>query len=365
MSSSPLILLAAGGTGGHVFPAEALAAELLQRGYRLGLVTDRRGRSYGGVLGGLDKYALAAGTIYGRGRLAKLKGALGLAQGLGQAFALLGRLRPALVVGFGGYPSLPPVLAASLRGIPTLILEQNAVLGRANRLLYPRVGRVAVCYPQVRYAEAPGAKVVLTGNPVRPAILAQADQPYVPPTADGALHLFVMGGSQGARALSDLVPAALLTLPPEIQSRIILSQQCRPEDIGRVRALYEAAGLKASLESFFANVPERLAAAHLVISRAGASTIAELTALGRPAILIPLPHSLDDDQTANATALVERGGAWLMPERDLTAERLSQQIQTLLLSPPTLTQAAQAAGQAGIKDAARRLADLAVQEIRL
>lgn len=355
----PLIMLAAGGTGGHVFPAEALADQLLRRGYRLGLVTDRRGHAYGGTLGSLDTYRIAAGGIAGRGLGAKVKGAMELGLGLIQARSLLVKTKPGAVIGFGGYASLPTMAAATFVGLPTAIHEQNAVLGRANRLLAARVRRIATSYAHVDHLdEAWAPKVVHTGMPVRAAIAAKREEAYPALDETGPIRLLVLGGSQGARALSEVVPAALARLPDSLRTRLSVSQQCRPEDLEQVRAAYAGTGIDASLESFFDDVPARMAGAHLVIARAGASTVAELTALGRPAILVPYPHAIDDHQTANARAVDETGGAWLMPQPAFTPDSLAARLESLFTQPGTLPRAAECARKAARPDAAGRLADL-------
>ena len=354
-----LIVLTAGGTGGHVFPAESLASELLARGHSLALITDRRGQAYGGTLGQLTTYRIRAGGIAGRGLKARLGAIAELAVGVLQARALVKRLRPAVVVGFGGYASVPAMLAASSAGVPTTLHEQNAVLGRANRLLAPRVTRIATCYAQVsNLAAAWRAKVTRTGMPVRAQIIAQRDHDYPALTDDGPLRLLILGGSQGARILSEVVPAAIALLPEPLRRRLEISQQCRPEDLDNVRAAYATTGATVTLESFFHDVPERLAAAHLVIARSGASTVAELTALGRPAILVPYPHAIDDHQTANAHAVDEVGGGWLIPQPSFTAESLAARLESLFALPGSLTRAAACARTAGVPDAAARLADL-------
>ncbi len=358
-ASSPLIVLTAGGTGGHVFPAEALAAELLTRGYRLGLVTDRRGQAYGGTLGSLSTWRISAGGIAGRGLPARLRAIAELGIGFLQARRLLRQLKPAAVVGFGGYASVPAMLAGTTAGCRTVLHEQNAVLGRANRLLAPRVTCIATSYAQVSHlAAAWQGKVVQTGMPVRGAIVALRDRPYAPPTGNGPLRLLVLGGSQGARVLSEVVPAALARLPEGLRRRLELSQQCRPEDLDTVRQAYAGTGITATLESFFHDVPERLAEAHLVIARSGASTVAELTALGRPAVLVPYPHAIDDHQTANAHAVDEAGGGWLIPQSAFSAESLAARVESLFALPGSLSKAAACARAAGTPDAAKRMADL-------
>ncbi|CAA7618507.1 undecaprenyldiphospho-muramoylpentapeptide beta-N-acetylglucosaminyltransferase [Magnetospirillum sp. UT-4] len=357
--TKPFALLAAGGTGGHVFPAEALAGALIDKGWRLGLMTDRRGHAYGGTLGSIETFRIAAGGIAGRGLASRLKGIAELALGVIQARSILKRERPQVVVGFGGYASVPAVVAASLLGIPAALHEQNAVLGRANRLLAGRVARVATSYAQVAHVDdAVRAKVVHTGMPVRAAIAALRDSPY--PALDEAspVRLLVLGGSQGARVLSEVVPAALARLPEPLRARIELAQQCRAEDLDGVRRAYQGTGIAATLDSFFADVPERLAAAHLVIARAGASTVAELTSIGRPSILVPYPHAIDDHQTANAHAVDDCGGGWLMPQPGFTPDILAARLEQLFTQPGTLARAASCARAAGRPDAAARLADL-------
>jgi len=362
--SHELVVLTAGGTGGHVFPAEALAAELLDRGYELALVTDKRGQAFGGTLGRLSTFRISAGGIAGRGVGARVRAIAELGVGYFQARALLGRLKPAAVIGFGGYASVPAMLAATSAGFPTALHEQNAVLGRANRLLAPRVTRIATSYAQVSHlAPSLTAKVVQTGMPVRPAVIAQRAVDYPPLGADDPVRLLVLGGSQGARVLSEVIPAALAGLPEGLRKRLQLSQQCRPEDLDAVRAAYAGSGIEATLESFFHDVPERLANAHLVIARSGASTVAELTALGRPAILVPYPHAIDDHQTANAHAVDEVGGGWLIPQTAFTAETLAARLDSLFNLPGSLTRAATCARAAGAPDAAARLADLVGQLI--
>jgi UDP-N-acetylglucosamine--N-acetylmuramyl-(pentapeptide) pyrophosphoryl-undecaprenol N-acetylglucosamine transferase len=368
----PLIILTAGGTGGHVFPAEALASQLLARGYRLALITDTRGSSYSGTLGALETHRVAAAQMLGRGLLGKLKGAFVLLRGTFQARRLLRGLAPAAVVGFGGYASVPAVAAAGQLGIPTLVHEQNAVLGRANRLFSERVSRIATSFAHVdrlpTNCTSRPQLVVRTGMPVRDSIAAVLDQPYA--LADGQddgqspLPILVLGGSQGARVLSDVLPAALSALPTAVKARIHLSQQARNEDVDRVTSAYHGQGLGAvTVKSFFDDVPQRLASAVLVIGRSGSSTVAECAAVGRPALYIPLPSAADDHQTANAQAVEAAGGAWVIPQSAFTAESVCEQIAALLAAPQTLAGAAQAARAFAIPDAASRLADAVVDLI--
>jgi UDP-N-acetylglucosamine--N-acetylmuramyl-(pentapeptide) pyrophosphoryl-undecaprenol N-acetylglucosamine transferase len=356
MSARPFIVLAAGGTGGHVFPAQALAAVLAARGCRLGLITDARGQAHGGALGEVETWRVQAGGLAGAGILGKLTSGARLTWGLIQARRLLARLKPDVVVGFGGYAAFPTVAAAIGAHRPSLIHEQNAILGRANRLLADSITEIATALPRVEHL--PAGKGHHVGNPVRAGTLGARDVPYAPPGADGPVRLLVTGGSQGARALTDLVPAALAALPDALRGRLHVAQQCRPEDLDRARAVYDAAGIDAETAAFFDDIPARLASAHLVICRAGASTVAELTCAGRPAVLVPYPFAIDDHQTANARALDEAGAGWLMPQDALTAERLSERLNALLAAPDTLAAAAAHARALGRPDAAERLADL-------
>lgn len=357
--NSKLIVLAAGGTGGHVFPAEALAGELLARGYELALLTDRRGVKWGGALERVAVHSLRAGGIAGRGLKAKAKAILDLGLGVLQAKALLETLRPAAAVGFGGYASIPGVTAALWRGVPTLVHEQNAVLGRANRRLAAKAKRVATAFAEVRYLPKDAA-VIQVGMPVRAPIRALRDAPAPTLGESGPIEVLVLGGSQGATVFSQVIPAALKALPDDIRARLRVSQQARPADLDAAEAAYAGSGLDVTLRSFFDDVPERLGRAHLVISRSGASTVAELTTAGRPAILVPYPHAIDDHQTANAQAVAETGGAWLMPQDVFTPEALAARLENLFAQPRALEAAAAAARSAGRDDAAERLADAVV-----
>ena len=355
------ILLAAGGTGGHLFPAEALAGVLQARGLSVDLVTDTRAARYAGHFPARALHVLPADTVRGRSPLALAKTAVTLASGFFSGLALMRRLKPAVVVGFGGYPTLPPLLAASLAGVPTLIHEANGVMGRANRMLAPRVTAIATGFPGIcATTPALAAKAVFTGNPLRPAVIAAAT-PFTPPLPGGPLNLLVFGGSQGARVMSDIVPAACALLAPELRVRLTIVQQARAEDLDRVRAAYAALGVAAEVAPFFADLPARMAAAHLVIARSGASTVAELAAIGRPALLVPLPNALDQDQAANARSLEAIGGARVLAQAEFTPQRLAQDLAQLMAAPETLTNMAQAVRSAGALDAAERLADLVVR----
>ncbi|MEW6123331.1 MAG: undecaprenyldiphospho-muramoylpentapeptide beta-N-acetylglucosaminyltransferase [Pseudomonadota bacterium] len=360
---APLILLAAGGTGGHLFPAEALAGALVARGFRVDLATDARAKRYAGAFPAGDMHVLPAETVRGRSPLALARTLFTLGSGLIAGLALLRRLKPAAVVGFGGYPTLPPLAAARLSGIPTLIHEANGVMGRANRLLAPRVTAIATGFPDVCAQEPDlAAKAVWTGNPLRPAVIEAARIPY--PDASGPLTLLVFGGSQGARVMSDIVPPAVLALDPALRGRLRVVQQAREEDMARVRGAYESVGVAAEIAPFFTDLPARMAAAHLVISRSGALTVAELAAIGRPSILVPLPHALDQDQAANARSLERIGGAVLMPQAQFTPEALAATLARLCAEPGALTEMARAARSAGSLDAADRLADLVARLAR-
>ncbi|MGH6661037.1 MAG: undecaprenyldiphospho-muramoylpentapeptide beta-N-acetylglucosaminyltransferase [Rhodospirillales bacterium] len=354
-----LVVLAAGGTAGHVFPAEALATELMQRGHRLVAITDRRGGTWKGALANIETHRILAGGIAGKSFAARLKSGPELAIGTWQARGLLKRLRPKAVVGFGGYASVPTMLAACFGGCNTAIHEQNAVLGRANRLLAPRVRRIATSFEKSEgVPEEAAAKVIHTGMPVRAAVAAVAGRPYPPLQSGRPVSLMVIGGSQGAHVFSEVVPAALESLGVELKARLRVSQQCRPEDLDRTRDRYRKLGIAAKLAAFFDDLPERLAVAHLLIGRAGASTAAEMLVVGRPGILVPYPHAIDDHQTRNAHAIDEAGAGWLMPETSFTPGSLAARLESLFGLPAILEKAAACAKAAGNADAAKRLADM-------
>jgi UDP-N-acetylglucosamine--N-acetylmuramyl-(pentapeptide) pyrophosphoryl-undecaprenol N-acetylglucosamine transferase len=356
-------MLAAGGTGGHLFPAFALAQELGRRGIAVDLATDTRGDRYGMGFPARRTYPIPSATLSGRSPLAAARTGAALLRGIKAAYALLGKVRPQCVVGFGGYPSFPPLVAARMRGIPTALHEQNAVLGRANRLLARRVTAIATSFAAVELLEPSLAdRVCYTGNPVRDAVIDWSQRSYAAPDAAGPFKLLVFGGSQGARFLSDVVPPALARLPVDLRSRLEIVQQCREEDLARVGEACTSAGIKAELAAFFRNLPEIMAGSHLVIARAGASTVAELAVIGRPAILVPLPHALDNDQLQNATRLAESGGGWCIGQGDLTAERLGTEIERLMRAPDRLVRAAAKIRALGRPDAVVRLADL-VEEL--
>lgn len=354
-----VILLAAGGTGGHLFPAQALAEELVGRGYTVHLATDERVRDYGKAFPAAATHIIPSATL----SLSKPFGlplqAWKLRKGYKAAQKLLSEVLPMAVVGFGGYPPLPPVLAAARMKIPTAIHDQNAVMGRANRLLSRFVDAVASSFPDMsRLPPAAKAKLVHTGNPVRRIVLDQKAAPYPPLAADTPFRVLVFGGSQGARFFAEFMPKVVAELPQAVLKTLHITQQCRPEDIEGVRAAYKAKEVSSELASFFFDMPRRIADAHLVICRSGASSIAELGVIGRPAVMVPLPHALDNDQLKNAESLAAAGAGWVRPQADLNARDLAAFLTRLRYQEAELQQAARAALGHGIPDAAKRLADL-------
>lgn len=351
-------VLAAGGTGGHMIPAHALAEELLLRGHRVALITDDRGARIPGLFDNVQVHVLPAGRLAG-GPVGWLKAARSIMTGRAMALRLYETFLPSAVIGFGGYPAFPALLAARRDRIPTLLHEQNAVLGRVNRLMASRVDAIATAYESIQRLPAKAAnKVHLVGNPVRDEVLALRDQPFPPLTEDGVFRLLVTGGSQGASILSEVVPEGLGLLPEHFRRRLQVTQQCRAEDIEQVRARYAALGIPADLATYIPDLPDRLAWSHLVIGRAGASTIAELTAAGRPAILVPLPSATDDHQTFNAREMAKAGGARMIAQSKFTAIELAKQMQKLGLEPEALATAAARARSIGRPDASKHLADL-------
>ncbi|HVV60150.1 MAG TPA: undecaprenyldiphospho-muramoylpentapeptide beta-N-acetylglucosaminyltransferase [Pseudolabrys sp.] len=356
----PLVLVAAGGTGGHLFPAEALAAALAKHGIAVDLATDKRAAHF--KFPAREVHLIPSATLRGRNPLAYARTATVLGFGVVKAWMVLGRVRPAIVVGFGGYPTVPPLYAATLRGIPTLLHEQNGVMGRANRLLAARVTAIATGFRDVAGVDpAVKAKMTFTGNPVRPAVAAAAATPFAEPAPDGKFRLTVFGGSQGARVMADVVPAAIERLTSDLRGRLAITQQARGEDLTRVREAYARLGVAAETADFFNDLPTRVATSHLVVSRSGASTVAELSAIGRPAILVPLPHALDQDQLANAGVLEKSGGAIRIDQSAFTPDRLAGELTALAGDPARLGRMAAAAKTAGVIDAADRLADLVMK----
>ena len=354
------ILLAAGGTGGHLFPAAALASALISRGAAVELATDGRALKYGQDFPARAVHAFPSATTTGAGALSKARATLTLAAGVAVALTKLMRIRPRAVVGFGGYPTVPPLFAASLLGIPTLLHEQNAVMGRANRFLSGRASMIALGFPELKAADARlKSRTRFTGNPVRATVLAAAAGPY--PDFAGRLNLLVTGGSQGARVMADVTPEAFAILSPDERRRVRVTQQARGEDKARVAAACARLNFPVEIAEFFPDLPARMAASHLVVARAGASTVSELAVIGRPAVLVPYPHALDQDQAANAAALAASGGAIIVPQSEFTPERLAAILSEALASPSRLAERAKAAKSAGVADAAERLADLVLE----
>ncbi|MXQ10154.1 undecaprenyldiphospho-muramoylpentapeptide beta-N-acetylglucosaminyltransferase [Microvirga makkahensis] len=363
---APLVLLTAGGTGGHLFPAEALANALRASDCRVVLATDKRANAYAGSFPADEIIEIPSATPSGRSVPKMAKAALLLAQGTLRAMAVIRQLKPDAVVGFGGYPTVPPVIAASLLKVPTAIHEANGVMGRANRLLARRSSLIATGFASIKGipTSVPG-QVIQTGNPIRPAVLEAAKQTYAPLEPDGTMRLLVVGGSQGARVMSDVVPPAIELLAQDLRDRLVITQQARGEDLERVRSHYRRLDVKFEAEPFFTDLPRRLGEAHLVISRSGASTVAELAVIGRPSILVPLPGSLDQDQAANAKTLGDLGAAIVLPQSQFTPERLAAEISSYFQQPDRLTKAAAAAHSASITDAAERLAQAILNLIRI
>jgi UDP-N-acetylglucosamine--N-acetylmuramyl-(pentapeptide) pyrophosphoryl-undecaprenol N-acetylglucosamine transferase len=358
----PSVLVAAGGTGGHLFPAEALAAALAKRNIAVALATDARAARHAGAFAAAGIHVIPSATIRGRNPFSLARTATLLGYGVLKAWLKLPQIKPIVVVGFGGYPSIPPLLAAVARGIPTVIHEQNAVMGRANRMLAPRVRAIATGFAGILNREPVlAAKATHTGNPVRPAVIAASSTPYPALDTGGPLQLLVFGGSQGAKVMSDIVPYAIERLEPRLQMRLKVVQQARDEDMARVRETYAKLQVAAEVEPFFKDLPARMAASHLVVARSGASTVAEMTAIGRPGILVPLPHALDQDQHHNAGVLMDAGGAIRLPQAEFTPDRLAVEIAALAAEPSRLSAMAAAAKRAGAIDASERLADLVLR----
>lgn len=356
------IMLAAGGTGGHLFPAQALGEELIRRGYEVDLVTDTRGGVFGAEFPARQVFKVPAATFRGKSPIEATRTVATLGNGFQVAYKLIGEAGPKAIVGFGGYPTLAPVLAALGRGVPTVIHEQNAVMGQANRFLAPMVKAIACSFERTKYLEGKLVnKAHLTGTPLRQSVISLSNVPYRPPGTQGQINLLVFGGSQGAQYFSDAMPQALQMLPEQIRDRLFVMQQCREEDIDRVFDSYEAAGIAAELATFFEDLPQRVSNAHLVLSRSGATTVAELCALGRPSILVPLPHAKDNDQLENASRLEAAGGAWCFQQAALTPDRLAGAVRRLLDDQSTLVRAAANAHSLGNVTAVQLLTDLLVE----
>lgn len=356
-NQTPTIILSGGGTGGHVFPARALAEELKSRGYDIVIATDTRGLKYfDGLDANMPRHIIASGT-YTSGIFGKVIGGLELVKGLYQSIKLVRQVKPIAIVGFGGYPSAPPLFAGQILGVRTVLHEQNAILGLANKLLAPLASKIALSYEHtVGIDEKLKAKSVFTGNPVRQAIATLSITPY--PSMADKITIMIVGGSQGAKVFSDIVPRAIAALPAVLQSRLHIIQQSRPDAIDAVREIYANTATDFEIQSFFDDMPERIKATHLFITRSGASSVAEMTAAGRPAIYVPFPWNRDNQQVFNAEQVEKAGGGWMILEKNLTVEALKQTLQNLLESPETLEKAARAAKNQGRIDAAHRLADI-------
>jgi len=352
------ILLSAGGTGGHLFPAQALAGELNRRGWRVELVTDHRATHYGGDFPAAVTHTVPSGTPSSRNPVVVVSSLFKLGLGLLRSILVLRRSQPAAIVGFGGYPTVPPLMAAWILGVPSVLHEQNAVMGRANGLLSRMCRKVALSFEGTRARAGALAKSVLCGNPVRDAVHEAATVPFEDIASDGPVRVLVFGGSQGARFFSDMMPEVFSQLSDDLKSRLQIVQQCRQEDLARVTEAYAPLGINVELAPFFSDLPRRIAHAHLIVSRAGASTIGELTVIGRPAVLVPLPGAIDQDQRANGTVLEQAGGAVMLDQSGITPESLAEILTDLVSDPQTLKTRAQNARSAGRPDAVERLADL-------
>ncbi len=352
------VMIAAGGTGGHLFPGQALAQELKRRGHSIVLITDERVQHFDRLFPGADIFSVPAATIKGPG-LANIFASLGkIINGTSQSLAVMARAKPSVVVGFGGYPTMPPMLAAILRRVPTIVHEQNAVLGRVNKAVAPFVHAIASTFPAPKYLKPRALpKLHVTGNPVRDAVLDQADVPFEE-VGEGPIRLLIFGGSQGARVMSDIVPDALALLPADMRARLEVTQQCREEDLDRVGRKYAQAAISANLSAFFDDMPSVIAKSHLVIGRAGASTISELAVIGRPSILVPLPHSLDQDQKANAEILSKAGASVMIEQDGFTPEEVADTLSSLFADDAKLASMAVAAKAEGKPRAVQSLADL-------
>lgn len=355
-------VIAAGGTGGHLFPAQALARKLLSDGHRVALITDARFEAYSKGFGEVEVYTIPSGRM-GGGLAAKLSGVANILRGILAARKALKQLQPSVVIGFGGYPSFPTVQAAHLLNIPTVLHEQNKLLGRANGMLANGASAIAASFPETEGVSAQDqSKITLTGNPVRPEVLALAGQSYqLPETGEAPYHLLVFGGSQGAAILSEVVPQALALLPESVRGRLKVTQQCREEVLETTAKAYAEVGIEAELKPFFNDMARRLGEAHLVICRAGASTIAEMQAAGRPAIYVPYPHAADNHQALNALYLEDAEAGWVIPQSGLTPTALAARIEPLFALPETLKKVAANARKLAIVDATDRLASLVAQ----
>lgn len=354
------VMICAGGTGGHMFPALSLAEDLKSRGCHVVFVTDKRAMKYTDGYDDLNVSVISSSTLPS-GFLGKVKGLFLLAYGYFQSHRLINKYAPSLVIGFGGYPSLPPMVVAQRGDIMTVIHEQNAVLGKANAYLAKKADRIALSLPEMSSLdELDSMRAVVTGNPVRSEISALYSHPYNTPDTDEPFGLTIMGGSLGAKVMAQNVPQALASLPQELKTRLNVIQQCHAEDMDEVQSIYDDAGIQVKLAPFFDDVPEILKKSHLVIARSGASTVSEIAIAGVPAIYIPYPHHADQQQKVNAESIAKLDGAWVMEEKDLNASTLAARIESLMLSPETLFRAAEGARAAAKPEATRKLGNLVI-----
>ena len=357
--TSQTVLLCAGGTGGHLFPAQSLAEELIKRGWLVHLATDERVEKFVSDFPAEKTHVIRSATFTGRGPLSKIKTLSELARGYMTARGIIRRIKPTVVVGFGGYPTVPPLMAAAHKDVPTILHEQNAIMGRANKFLASRVSVIASGFELVGGADTGrSAPVMVTGNPLRDVAHEAAKKPYAAPKDGGVFRLLVFGGSQGARFFSEVTPDAIEALPPDLAYRLRITIQARPEDSAALRGRFVGMDVTADVAEFFDDLPNRIADAHLVVCRSGASSVSELALIGRPSILVPYPGALDDDQGANAKLLAETGGATLVRQNELSAEKLAGFLREAMENPAALAKRAKSAKRAGVPDAARRLADL-------
>jgi UDP-N-acetylglucosamine--N-acetylmuramyl-(pentapeptide) pyrophosphoryl-undecaprenol N-acetylglucosamine transferase len=357
-------MICAGGTGGHMFPAMALADDLISRGCKIVFVTDKRTKKYVEKRDDYNVQVITSSTLPS-GLLGKVKGLLNLARGYFQSMSLIKKYNPSLAIGFGGYPSLPPMVAAQRQNIMTVIHEANAVLGRANAYLAPHADRIALSLPDMsslRDEDIP--RTVVTGNPVRSDIGALYAHSYNAPDADKDFNLLVIGGSLGAKVMGDNMPQALASLPEDLKVRLNVTQQCLEDDVESVKTIYNDAGITAKLSPFIENMPEILKTTHLAVARAGASTVAELAVAGVPAIYIPYPHHADQQQKVNAESISKQGGAWVIEEKDLTPSVLASRIESLMRSPESLFKAAESARGCAKPEATRKLGNLIIALIK-
>lgn len=361
MPDKKTIVLAAGGTGGHLFPAEALAQELLHRGHKVIIVTDKRGNAFKSLGDRVEIHTVRAATLKA-GIVSKAKAVMDMGIGILQAAAKLKKWKPDVIVGFGGYPSFPGVFAGQKLGIPTILHEQNAVLGKANVWLADKAEQIAVSLPGTKGVKKQNEeKLVVTGNPVRADIVATRNAVYQPPASN--MNIFITGGSQAAKVFAEVVPAAVGQLPDDMKKKLKVVHQCREDDIKATEAKYAQAGVNVEIKSFFNDMADRLKGCHLFIGRSGASTVAEIATVGRPAIFVPYPGHADMQQKHNAETVCNSGGGWLMMQDGFTPETLAAQLKEIIADPHKLVIAAAAAKACGQPDAAKNLADVVEKKI--